>query len=344
MFFSEGTKIINSDLSIALCTCEGSFFLPAQLESLAGQSVLPGEVVVCDDASTDGSVDIVEEFAKKVPFQVQIVVNEARMGAVKNFEQAISLCKGKYIALCDQDDTWYENRLEMALQCMIEAEKDSGAKTPVLVHSDLAVIDGSGKQVAPSYMKARRIKHKGDKVLNNLVAQNFVTGNTVLFNSALKKLALPIPDEAFMHDWWLALVAAAAGQIEFIEQPTVYYRQHQANVIGFGKLYSGRNLKRAIDLGKLESDLAAELSQAFALQKRLEALSINEHKWLESFLQEVKMGKGIAALQAALRSGVRKQGLLRRMIYYLLLLKGDYRLTVEAEKRMEQPGEEDLKE
>ncbi len=344
MAVSKNANRINDELSIALCTCEGSFFLPAQLESLAGQSLVPGEVVVCDDASTDGSVDIVEEFAKKVPFKVKITVNGTRLGAVKNFEQAIFLCKGKYIALCDQDDIWYDHRLEMALQCMAEAEKDSGAKTPVLVHSDLAVIDGSGKQVAPSYMKARRIKHKGDKVLNNLVAQNFVTGNTVLFNSALKKLALPIPDEAFMHDWWLALVAAAAGQVKFIDRPTVYYRQHQANVIGFGKLYSGRNLKRAIDLEKLESDLAAELSQAFALQNRLEALNINEHKWLGSFLQEVKMGKGIAALQAALKNGVHKQGLLRSLIYYLLLLKGDYRLPEKAEKRMEQSGEEDLNE
>ena len=323
MLASEGVNRIKSDLSIALCTCEGSFFLPKQLESLASQTILPGEIVVCDDASTDGTVGIIKEFAGKVPFRVNIIVNKDRLGAIKNFEQAIALCKGKFIALCDQDDIWYENRLEKSLQCMAEVEKDT--ITPLLVHSDLSVIDRAGKLIAPSYMKARRIKHREEQTLNYLVAQNFVTGNTILFNRVLKEIALPVPDQAVMHDWWLALVAAATGNVNFIEQPTVQYRQHRANVIGPGKMYSGKNLMRALDFEILEKELATVLSQAFALEERLKACNLKNPEWLGLFLREVGTGKGLAPLKAAFRAGVHKQGLLRNMVYYMLLLKSDYK-------------------
>jgi len=96
--------------SVALCTYNGERFLSQQLASLAAQTVLPDELVVCDDASTDASMRVVEDFAKNAPFSVRIFRNPNNLGYVKNFEQAIGLCSKEIIFLCDQDDDWEKKK------------------------------------------------------------------------------------------------------------------------------------------------------------------------------------------------------------------------------------------
>src|SRR5713101_1538304 len=98
-------------LSVAMCTYYGARFLQEQLESIAAQTRLPDELVVCDDRSADGSVEIVRNFAKSAPFPVQLEINETNLGAIKNFEKAIGLCEGETIALADQDDIWKPQKL-----------------------------------------------------------------------------------------------------------------------------------------------------------------------------------------------------------------------------------------
>ena len=313
-----------SDISIALCTCEGSFFLPEQLESLMEQSLLPGELVVSDDASTDGTVQLLEAFTEKAPFEVKLVQNETRLGAVQNFNQALGLCRGRYVALCDQDDTWLPGRLESSLQAMEEAEKQWGSKMPLLVHSDLKVVDAGGEVVNSSFMKMRKIRHIERQPLSKLLAQNFVTGNTVLINRPLLEAALPVAGDAIMHDWWLALVAAALGKIVFIEEPTVLYRQHSQNVIGANDFFSPGNLKRAIFYKNMEEEIAAIIKQTEALQGHLVRFGELKHLgWLEEYLHSLTNG-GLPAAITARRFGVLKQGAARNIIYLLLLLKGGY--------------------
>ena len=92
-------------LSIALCTYNGAQFLPAQLESMAAQTRLPDELVVCDDQSTDGSVEIIKSFAHHAPFAIRLEINAKNLGSTKNFEKAIGLCRGEIIGLSDQFET-----------------------------------------------------------------------------------------------------------------------------------------------------------------------------------------------------------------------------------------------
>jgi hypothetical protein len=106
-----------------------------------------------------------------------------------------------------------------------------GSGTPILVHSDLAVCDANIKLIAPSFWKFQRLNPQV-AAFSRLLVQNNVTGCTVLINRALADLAFPVPREAVMHDWWLALVASAAGKIGFVPKPLVRYRQHGANQIG----------------------------------------------------------------------------------------------------------------
>src|SRR5262245_46082449 len=102
----------NPRISVAMCSYNGDRYISTQLESIAAQHRLPNELVVCDDGSSDGSVEIVREFARQVPFPTRLVGNDKNLGTTKNFEKAISLCRGEIVALADQDDIWYRNKLE----------------------------------------------------------------------------------------------------------------------------------------------------------------------------------------------------------------------------------------
>lgn len=194
-------------LSVALCTYNGARYLREQLDSIALQTRQPDEMVVCDDRSSDGSVEIVEAFAADAPFPVRLCVNEEGLGATKNFERAMGLCEGDYIALSDQDDVWLPNKLEITFNAMCRAEDRSGADVPILVHTDLRVVDLERRLVAPSFYRHQGFKKLHRNLLAELLVENYVTGCTMMMNRALRDGGLPIPSGAMMHDWWLALVA-----------------------------------------------------------------------------------------------------------------------------------------
>jgi glycosyltransferase involved in cell wall biosynthesis len=122
-------------ISVALCTYNGERFLPQQLASIQQQTRLPDEVVVCDDRSTDRTVEMVRAFAASVSFPVRVIVNERNLGSAANFAQAIELCAGNLVALSDQDDIWYPIRLERSEQELTE-HPEAG-----LVFSDGDIID-----------------------------------------------------------------------------------------------------------------------------------------------------------------------------------------------------------
>ena len=106
------------NISVALCTCNGARFLSEQLVSLAEQTLRPIELVVCDDASDDGTWQLLEEFQRSAPFPVRLYRNVRRLGIAQNFEQAMLLCEGDVIALCDQDDVWLPEKLMLFFQAV----------------------------------------------------------------------------------------------------------------------------------------------------------------------------------------------------------------------------------
>ncbi len=314
-----------NQVSIAMCTYNGSPFLKEQLDSLLGQSICPLELVVCDDHSTDETVSVLQRFARKAPFTVEVIQNKVRLGAVKNFSLALSKCRGKYIALCDQDDVWAPNRLELSLQALQLEEQRCERDIPLLAHSDLIVTDQTGSALAPSFMKLRRLDHVREEPLKRLVVQNFVTGCSVLINRPLMEAALPIPDEAVMHDWWLALVAAAMGKIIFVDNALVFYRRHDHNVIGPSGFLSPSNLKRIFNLETIDKEFAATINQAEALRDRLKDLSESPvPPWLSEYIESVAPG-GFRAVVKVHKLNVSKQGITRNTLFCFLLLKQGYK-------------------
>jgi glycosyltransferase involved in cell wall biosynthesis len=227
-------------ISIALCTYNGARFLEAQLESYLVQTRLPDELVVCDDASTDATSDILAGFAKRAPFPVRIERNPTRLGSTKNFDKAIGLCAGELIATSDQDDVWLPEKLALS-EAAFDIEPHRG-----LVFSDAEVVDeelrplGHTMWDAISLGRLPRWRVRRDHAFEVLLRQWLVTGATMTFRSDYLPLIRPIP-ENWIHDGWIAFIIGAVAPVGLIDAATVKYRQHAAQQIG-GKKLSWRDM------------------------------------------------------------------------------------------------------
>lgn len=210
-------------ISVALCTYNGAAFLTEQLDSLHAQSRLPDELVVCDDGSTDATLRILDNFAAQAAFPVHIHLNPTTLGVCGNFVKAISLCSGDFIALSDQDDIWQPNKLLHALNMIQQA-----ANPPTTLYcSRLQYVNANLEPIEMS-----PIPHAVG--FSNAVVENVATGCTVVFGTEIRRLMLlGIPSKMMMHDWWAYLLASAFGQVIYDTAPTVLYRQHESNVVGW---------------------------------------------------------------------------------------------------------------
>jgi glycosyltransferase involved in cell wall biosynthesis len=220
-------------ISIALCTYNGSRFLDAQLSSLVSQNRPPDELVVCDDGSTDSTVSLLNEFASHAPFPVHIYENSSRLGSTKNFERAIALCQGDVIALCDQDDIWEKDKLNWTEQCFVN---NPGV---ALVFSDASIVDENENALGYSlwstleFDRAAQAKIKSPTAFELLSQREIVTGATMAFRSIFKDLILPIPEDTHLiHDGWIALMISLAASLDLINRPLIKYRQHATQQIG----------------------------------------------------------------------------------------------------------------
>lgn len=206
-------------VSVALATYNGAPYLRQQLDSIYRQSWRNLEVVATDDASTDGTAAILEDYARRRGLRFE--VNPRRLGLVRNFERAISLCRGEYIALCDQDDLWKERKVEKLVGNL-------GLRTLIYCNTQ-EVLNPQGEprvEVAfePIFRFARA--HGTGKPTRYLLAENWVVSHSVLFRRELVEHALPIPAGQVFHDAWLALVASKLGGIKYLDKRLQVYREH----------------------------------------------------------------------------------------------------------------------
>lgn len=214
-----------------MCTYNGEQFLPAQLESIGSQTQLPDELVICDDASTDGTVEIVKQYSITAPFPVRLTVNEQNIGVVKNFESAIRQCEGAIIALSDQDDVWLPHKLQRLAATM--SSTDAG-----LVFSDAYVVDheltATGRRLWEfTFSSADREMIEQGNAVSVFLKRSIITGATMAFQSRFRDVLLPIPSAGHLvHDDWIALIVSASAAVAFIDEPLMKYRQHANQLIG----------------------------------------------------------------------------------------------------------------
>ena len=175
-----------------MTTYNGEAFLSQQIDSILNQSYQDFELILCDDKSDDNTIEIIQSYIKKHDC-ITLYQNRENIGVVKNIENALRRCDSDYIALADQDDIWHKDKLQLSMQKLKDIE-DKHDNTPILIYSDLKMIDDTGKLLYHSYFNFRRYELSSEKSLNTILSQNGVMGNTVLINKHLKKLILPFPE------------------------------------------------------------------------------------------------------------------------------------------------------
>jgi glycosyltransferase involved in cell wall biosynthesis len=263
-------------ISIALCTYNGARYLQQQLDSIANQTLLPVELVACDDGSSDETVEILKDFAEKAPFPVHIHINVSNLGFARNFEKCTSLCTGELIALCDQDDAWKPEKLEKLAEALNNDPEagfvfcDAELVDENLTSLERCLWDEKPNNFSP---KERQDFTRSDQ-LPHLLKKNMVTGACMMFRASLIPHIAPIPP-SWIHDYWIATIATALGHRGIIvDEPLVLYRQHQDQQIGVLKGSTVSKLWASI--GLWPSLLQRDINRAESLFSHLLDLEIGQ--------------------------------------------------------------------
>ena len=219
-------------ISVALCTHNGSRFLREQLDSLVQQTRSPAELVVCDDCSTDDTIAILQEFRADAGIPVRILQNSRRLGSTRNFEQAMSLSSGEFIAFCDQDDRWAPEKLQK-LSDVLTGDPFLGG-----VFSDADLIDENSLPIGTRlFAKHRFTRERQHRFLCNptalLLKHPVVTGSTLMLRASMRRYCLPIP-ESWVHDGWLAWMICLYSRIGLVPETLIEYRIHAGQQLGVG--------------------------------------------------------------------------------------------------------------
>lgn len=224
---------------MALCTYNGARFLAKQIDSILNQTVHPMEIVIRDDGSSDATLSIIEQYGDALTLQPA----GERLGVSGNFEEALTSCSGTYIALSDQDDIWEPDKLERMLTAFAEDD------TLRLVGSNATAIDENDKPMgfdlfsAIALTSTERVAVSSGRGFDALIKRPLFTGATVMLRRDLLEDARPFPAD-WMHDEWLAIIAAATGQVRLLPDQLTQYRQHGTNVAGIKENTVQRRLSK----------------------------------------------------------------------------------------------------
>ena len=244
-------------IEILLATYNGERFLPEQLESIINQSFTDYSILASDDNSSDCTFEILRSYESVLGEKIKVVQSNTH-SAKENFYNLLDMADAEYIALCDQDDFWESDRLKKSLEAIQRLEKRYGKETPILVHSDLEIVDGNlnsqNKKMSELTGISEAIKYakkeskylytiSTEKSFSRYLVENNITGNTVIINKALLDI-YKRPEVSFMHDWWLGLIAFTFGKVGFLNECRVKYRQHENNELGAKNPMELRNIKK----------------------------------------------------------------------------------------------------
>ena len=237
----------NDTIDILLATYNGFSFIASQLDSILSQNYKDIRLIIRDDLSNDSTPKVLEAYVQQYPDIIKILPSDKQLGVKGNFSCLMENSTSNYIMFADQDDLWEEGKISKTFAKMKEMEEAYSSVTPLLVHTDLKVVDRDLKVFSESYWKYGKIDPLKGHSLNRLLMQNVVTGCTMMINRSLLSLSIPVPESAAMHDWWLAIVAAAFGHIEALPQTTMMYRQHARNALGAQKFLSMNYFKKGME-------------------------------------------------------------------------------------------------
>lgn len=320
-------------ISIALCTYNGSRFLREQLQSLANQTLLPTEIIITDDCSSDDTLEIIQEFGNQL--NIKSFRNETSLKVTKNFERAISLCTGAIILMCDQDDLWHSDKLAK-IHAYFQENPDKLA-----VFCDAELVDEKGESLNNNFWSVvrfhelQRQQWKNGQEVEILLAGNRSAGCMMAFRKELIEKIIPFPTHIpeMIHDNWITIMAAMMDSMGLIEERLISYRQHSFQQIGTRPKEAGKaiSLKDRFSRPRVEklapfltkSDYFCTLKKALA--ERIDERNPNFEK-LDRIINFYEVRGTLSPFHLARLFPVLK-----------LLLSGDYHLYKDQEASWEAP-------
>ena len=308
-----------STIDILLSTYNGEKYLRDQIDSIINQTFSNWRLIIRDDGSSDNTLEIIHQYKQYLPEKI-ILLNDSpgSLGPARSFSCLMQESSAPYIAFCDQDDVWLVDKLEKQLALLQQYEKQRSDHYPLLVHSDLIVVDQHLSVISRSFWQYQHLSPAKMSSFQSLLVQNYVTGCSCLFNRALLERSVPVSADAIMHDWWLALIAMDQGKIINMPEPTLMYRQHDKNDTGAKRwsisyfmmmLFQGRDLPRQA--------LVRTGGQAKALLK-VAGMSEENMAWAEKYSCLFKKN-WLQRRLAFMSYGFRKYGFLRNLAVMLYL-------------------------
>ncbi len=235
-----------SQIAILMATYNGEKYLGEQIDSLLTQTCKDWHLYIHDDGSKDCTLSIIKEYIIHHSDRITLLDYPSQSGACHNFLSMLEKVDAPYYMFCDQDDVWLPEKAEKSFRRMQELELQSPER-PIIVHSDLLLVDKSLHTLDTSFIRNQHIKIKAIKTFEDYSATNTVTGCTMLFNHYAKKCMKEPYEKAIMHDAWVCLsVASQQGIVDFIDEPLIKYRQHSDNTLG------ARNMSQQTLMHKLK--------------------------------------------------------------------------------------------
>jgi glycosyltransferase involved in cell wall biosynthesis len=302
-----------------MATYNGEKYIREQIDSILGQNVQDFILYINDDVSTDNTFSIISQYAEKFPEKIFVSQSAKNSGNAKhNFLKMMATHKNDYVMLCDQDDVWLLNKIEVTLEKMKETEKNY-PNTPILVHTDLSVVDENLELVHLSYKQAT-IRNYSRTELRQTLNINNVTGCTIMYNRQLANLFEQPPKFCEIHDWWVQIVASAFGKIAQVDKPTLMYRQHRGNSIGAKDVRTfSYKLKTLFNNAHIKRRIASTYPQAESLMELYgDILSDSQKKLLHAFISIPSKNK-LARVFTVFKHRFFMNNLSRNIAYFLFI-------------------------
>ena len=283
---------------IVLSTFNGERYLDEQFASLFSQTHENIDIIVRDDGSSDGTTRLLERVAAENK-NVTLRLGE-NVGVVASFLELLDMVpdSADYVALCDQDDVWRDDKIERALQLL----SDLNPGGPTMYCGAVEVVDEQLRHIRVDRQATKQVS------LGNALVQNVATGCTTVINkNALQLITAKraAADQIGMHDWWLYQVVSAHGQVVFDDVPKILYRQHGGNVVGYAsgfRFWLNRVKRQVGPISKTISRQAAELLRVYG-----DDISAENHEMVREFLDRTQASSVWERLKYALRTPVFRQ-------------------------------------
>jgi len=234
-------------IDVLMSTYNGAKFIEAQIDSILTQDFQDLRLIVRDDGSTDGTPDILEHYRLSDP-RVEIVRDGiGNIGSARSFLSLLEISAADFFMFADQDDIWLQGKISSSLRKIEELSSTYTRSVPTLIFTDLIVCDENMNAMSNSLWRHQRLDPKICRDWRRLLAQNVVTGSTIIGNAAARRASLPFVLKEMFHDHWVAVNVARVGVVDYQTTATILYRQHSGNVEGaknFNFRYAFRRLMR----------------------------------------------------------------------------------------------------